>query len=238
MVLLYRRVSPVFLLTFVGFFFLLCFKGASASEKKVCPAIAPDLQSRWFDAAEKGKVRELKALLLLGVPIELENSRGSTALGLAVKAGKRGALRFLASKGANVCKASDEHEEPIFIAAFNNDVASLRLLLVNGAKVDNVNDFGLTPAFVAIKNESKSALRFLLKHGANANAKNKKRETMLLNAIAMGRCNIVNLLLKYGSDPCVPGPDGNPPIDVAKKIGNRKIMKILASRGAKEVGEV
>lgn len=76
-----------------------------------------------------------------GARVDLQNSRGETALALAAQMGWIEGAQYLLSRRASVDLPSSRGETPLILAVQRRDVAMVRLLLSNGAnpkRADNV----------------------------------------------------------------------------------------------------
>ena len=68
---------------------------------------------------------------------------------------------------AEVDKANENCQTPLYIACQNGHVDTARLLLDNGAEVDKANENGVTPLYIACEKGHIDVARLLLEKGAN-----------------------------------------------------------------------
>jgi ankyrin repeat protein len=72
-------------------------------------------------AVSKGAVEDVRALLELGVDVNIQDASGATALMYAVNYGRLDCINLLIEKGANP-KTRDQHRwTPLLLAEFNAD---------------------------------------------------------------------------------------------------------------------
>ena len=117
------------------------------------------------DAARKGRVSEVVALLAGGADVDAENDHSSTrwtALHIASHGGHADVVRVLVDAGADVDKMDTDGWTPLYLAARHEDAAALKMLLAAGADPN----LGQSPYFWALVFGHKSVLALLLQHGA------------------------------------------------------------------------
>ncbi len=111
-----------------------------------------------------------KATELLGkrpTVVNSRNSKGETALNIAISRSDEMWTRFLVGKGADPNLQQSNGDTPLIAAARVGFMDAIDLLLQRGAKVDLANRMGETPLIVAVQQREVDAVKMLLANGAN-----------------------------------------------------------------------
>jgi ankyrin repeat protein len=137
-----------------------------------------------------------------GVDIDHGTSEvDSTALILAADGGHVGAITLLLGRGADVNKADNYGQPPLYAAALRGHVAAIKLLLGRGADIDKADNEGETPVYIASELGDAEAVHVLLKAGADARVANKEGNTALHAAALNGRLDTVRVLAETWPNP-------------------------------------
>jgi ankyrin repeat protein len=99
--------------------------------------------------------------------VNSRNSKGETALNIAISRSDGMWTRFLVGKGADPNLQQSNGDTPLIAAARVGFNAAIELLLMRGAKVDLANKMGETPLIVAVQQRELDAVKLLLAKGAN-----------------------------------------------------------------------
>jgi ankyrin repeat protein len=99
--------------------------------------------------------------------VNSRNSKGETALNIAISRSDDRWTRFLIGKGADVNLQESNGDTPLIEAARVGFTDAIELLLQRGAKVDLANRMGETPLIVAVQQREVDAVKMLLANGAN-----------------------------------------------------------------------
>ena len=99
--------------------------------------------------------------------VNSRNSKGETALNIAISRSDDRWTRFLVGKGADVNLQESNGDTPLIEAARVGFTDAIELLLQRGAKVDLANRMGETPLIVAVQQREVDAVKLLLVNGAN-----------------------------------------------------------------------
>lgn len=99
--------------------------------------------------------------------VNTRNSRGETALNIAIARSDDVWTQFLISKGADVNLAASNGDTPLITAARVGFEETVAILLRRGAKVDAANRMGETPLIVAVQARQLDTVKLLLANGAN-----------------------------------------------------------------------
>jgi len=101
--------------------------------------------------------------------VNARNSRGQTALVVAVARGDDLWTRFLLSKGADPNLAERDGDTPLIAAARVGFLDAAEWLLADGARVDAANRMGETALIVAAQQRQLPIVKLLLSQGADPN---------------------------------------------------------------------
>lgn len=116
-------------------------------------------------AAHSGEIKCVGAMLYdFGIPVDIMDSHGGTALFTALFMKKGEIVQFLLEQGANPNTVIDgDLSTPLHIAVEHAELDDVKALLAFGGSATAVNKEGDTPITLAEKKGNKSALRELLK---------------------------------------------------------------------------
>lgn len=116
-------------------------------------------------AAHSGEVKCVGAILYeFGVPVDIKDAHGGTALFTALFMKKGEVVQFLLEQGADPNTVIDgDLSTPLHIAVEHSDNEDVKTLIAFGASTTAVNKEGETPISLAEKKGNKVALRELVK---------------------------------------------------------------------------
>ncbi len=153
------------------------------------------------DAASRGDVAAVRALLAQKLDVNTPQADGATALHWAVYRGDKEMTDLLIRAGANVKAANREGATPIWLASVNGDAAILSALIAAGADPNERLPLGRTPLMTASRTGNVAAMQVLIDHGADVNAKETLRGTTpLMWAADEAHAPALQLLIKRGAD--------------------------------------
>ena len=164
------------------------------------------------DAAMRGDVAAVKALLRQGTDVNARQGDGMTALHWAARRGDAGLTTVLLAARANV-KAETRIGAltPLHLAAEAGSGPVVKALLKAGASAKAVTAAGVTALHLAALGGNGDAVRALRDAGADANALEPGLgETPLMLAAARGRTDAVRALLATGANPRLAGRTQDP----------------------------
>lgn len=110
-----------------------------------------DEHSAFVTAAQIGCLEMVKLLLNLGVPINVPDTGGWTALHAAVDSGHLDVTEFLLANGSRVNTGTDDGTTCLHLAAQRGFVEIAKLLSKYEAEVNAPNRKGATPLFYAVE---------------------------------------------------------------------------------------
>jgi ankyrin repeat protein len=211
-----------------------------------------------FDAALRGDIPAMKALIKQGAKPTEGNVYGNTPLHYALlrtsmerRQGRAKVVAFLVSQGANVNAKNGTGVTPLMEAVNIGDTGAAKFLLAHGAIVDLKDSKGTTALSIASGRLYGDIVELLLLNEANVNGSHDENgRTPLLSAIAAVATNtgttispdhsideaqrllIVNLLLKHKAEVNTVDHSGWSALALASDQGLDNIAKLLISHGA------
>ena len=197
------------------------------------------------DAAMRGDVAAVRALVAKKADVNAAQKDGSTALHWAVHRGNAELINLLIRSGANVKAATREGVTPLWLAGVNGDALSIGALVEAGADPNEKLALGRTPLMIAARTGNVEAMTRLLDRGADPNVKETLRgTTALMWAADEGHAPAVKLLIERGADITArsnPAPRGRGPAlgkanDPRKQVAAQGAA--LAAGRALDLGEL
>ncbi|WP_237536591.1 ankyrin repeat domain-containing protein [Streptomyces sp. SID5785] len=155
--------------------------------------------SALFDAVLSGDEDAVVRLLRAGVPGEVRDEDGESALYRAAMCDEPGIVRLLLAAGADPDGLSCGTDLPLCGAACGGHVAVVRALLGAGARVDAVEEGGFRAMTWAVQLGRAPVVRALLDGGADPGLPDAKGEYPLVAAARRGSADCVRALLGCGA---------------------------------------
>lgn len=90
-----------------------------------------------MDHARNGETRQLEEFFEHGLPLDVRDDEGNTALMLAAYHGRADTVRALIARGADVDLRNDRDQAPIAGAVFKGEDEVVRMLREAGADLDS-----------------------------------------------------------------------------------------------------
>lgn len=156
------------------------------------------------DAAMRGDVAQMEALIERGADVNAAQGDGMTALHWAGETGTAEMAHLLVSAGANLEATTRIGDlTPLLIAAEAGNGAVVDVLLQSGANLKARSSVGgATALHYAARAGSVESVEALLSHGADPNEHQLEwGQTPLIFAVSKNRVDVVRLLLANGADP-------------------------------------
>jgi uncharacterized protein len=187
-----------------------------------------------FEAATDNDVALLQQRITSGVPIDVTNSEGRTALLLATHANAIEAAKFLIDAGADVNAMDQIQDSPFLYAGAEGKLEILKMTVAAGADLDSTNRYGGTALVPAAHHGHVEVVRYLLTTKINKDHVNKLGWTALLEAVVLGDGGsiyqqIVTLLVEAGADISIADNEGITPLQHAKRRSQIEVVRILES---------
>jgi uncharacterized protein len=154
------------------------------------------------DAARRGDVTAVRALLKQGADVNEASGDGMTALHWAAERGDADLVSMLLSAGANP-KATTRLGGylPIHLASLGGHARATAALIAAGADANAATTTGASALMLAARSGSTDTVTRLIENGAEIDAKEKAHgQTALMVAAGLNRAEVVNLLLTRGAD--------------------------------------
>jgi ankyrin repeat protein len=154
------------------------------------------------DAAMRGDVSAVRALVQQGASVNVPEGDGMTALHWAAEHGDEDMTALLLKSGADPSAVTRVGAHtPLHVAAKGGREAVVRLLVGAKANVHALTTTGAAPIHFAAASGSAEAVRILLDAGADANVREPQwGQTPLMFAAGSGRTDVVKLLVARGAD--------------------------------------
>lgn len=199
-------------------------------------AAAPPPDSPVADAAMRGDIEAVRALLVQGADVNTAQGDGMTALHWAGENGDVELARLLVHAGANLEAATRVGSyTPLHLASMGGNAAVVSALLDAGSATNaRTTTGGATPLHLAAASGSAAAVTALLEHGAAIDARESAwGRTPLMFAAAYDRVQVLSALLERGADPALACAVVNVPAqaeaaEVAERLRNERLEKLQA----------
>ena len=185
------------------------------------------------DAAMKGDVAAVRALLAQKADVNSAQLDGSTALSWAAYRGDLAMAELLLRAGAKVKTVNRAGMTPLALAALDGNAALIDRLLKAGADARERGPNGETMVMYATSNGSPAAIKVLVAAGADVNARENLRNTTALMWAAAGKHPAaVRALIELGAD--VGAKSGLSSLPQYRSEGRVNIPGVQAARAVRQ----
>jgi uncharacterized protein len=190
------------------------------------------------DAAGRGDLAQVRTLLRAGANIEQRDPSGRTAVLAATDGNHVDVVRELIARGANVNAQDNQRDSAFLLAGARGYTEIVRATLAAGADLKSTNRYGGTALIPACHHGHIETVRLLLTTPIDIDHVNNLGWTALLEAVILGdggpaHAEIVSLLVARKADVSLPDREGVTPLAHARRRGQRAVVDILASAGAR-----
>jgi ankyrin repeat protein len=191
------------------------------------------------DAAARGDVAEIEALVTAGEKPNIQDANSRTPLHVAVFLRRHAAARALLRLGADANALDAQRYDIITIAAVNNDLEMLEIALEGGGNPRAITSpYAGTALIAAAHLGHVEIVRRLIAAKAPLNHVNNLGWTALMEAIVLGNGGAghtatVEALVAAGADVDIPDRNGTTPLRHARMRGYSQIGRILERAGAR-----
>jgi ankyrin repeat protein len=190
------------------------------------------------DAARKGDVKKLKALLAQDPKLVNEkDNNGDAPLHQAALHGQVAAVQFLLESGADV-NAKNSYGAYLpgdywaAVSGASNQTDPVKILFAPGNN-DEYRKNGYTPLHLAVfSTNHKKIVDLLVAKGANVNDQSASGATPLLFAVMRGQKDDVTYLLDHGANPNLADAYGDTPLMCALQTSYQSLVQPLVDKGA------
>jgi ankyrin repeat protein len=190
------------------------------------------------EAAAKGDVAEIEALIKDGEKPNIQDSKSRTPLHVAVYLKQYEAARALLRLGANPNTLEIDRYDIVTIAAVANDLRMLKIALDGGAGARNITSrYDGTALIAAAHLGHAEVVKMLIAAKAPLNHVNNIGWTALMEAVVLGNGGAnhtatVRALVEAGADVNKPDRQGITPLQHARRRGYVEMARILENAGA------
>lgn len=176
-----------------------------------------DYENLWFTTVAEGNLGRLNKLKMSGVPIDLTDNKGCTALIHAAGKGLRAVASFLLQNQANIEHKSNNGSTPLSSAIISNSKSVVGLLLKHGVNTNATGPGAYPYISLAASQWNEACVSMLLDAGANVKTEDPVGMS-LLHHIAIAAeyythtakaKNTIRLVLQYGLDINTQNKQGN-----------------------------
>ncbi|WP_447971296.1 ankyrin repeat domain-containing protein [Nitrospira sp. M1] len=190
-----------------------------------------------IDAVDQRDLASVKQLLKHGADVESRDTRGRTALLIAVGINSVEIARLLIEAGANVNAQDHQMDSPLLLAGAEGRLEILPFILEANPDFTLYNRFGGTALIPGCERGHLEVVKVLLKTDIDVDHVNNLGWIALLEAIVLsnGRPRhqqIIQLFVKAGADIQIADEEGISPLLHARRKGFREIVTILESADA------
>lgn len=191
-------------------------------------AKTPDGESCLTMAVKSRKPEIVRTIVEAGANVKEVSADGDSPALAAAQDGSTEAMeiiRILGKAGADL-NVSNAAYTPLSYAVEQSNTALVKTLLEAGADPNAKTQGGRAPIHLA--SDNKEILELLLKAKANPNLEDGSGGTALIAAIENNKPDIAKVLLEAGADATKPLPNGDRPLDSAKRYGQTELAELLS----------
>ena len=181
-------------------------------------------------AAYFGRANVIDVLSRYGANLNC-NSRGCTAVSLAVKNAHPEALRSLINHGATIRGVTSGDVPLLSIAVQNNSLDCVDALVTANAEINASKRDGETPLFAASKYGYTDIVEYLILHGADLNKATREGSTPAFIAVTGGHVDAFEILARSGAELNRETLYHDTPLLTAIIRAELDIIKIMAAYG-------
>ncbi|MCG8340163.1 MAG: ankyrin repeat domain-containing protein [Cytophagales bacterium] len=191
------------------------------------------------EAAKKGDLAAVRALLEKGATVDARDERNRTPLHWAAKGGHRDVAELLIENGAKVeARAKDDWTPqddwtPLHFAAEEGHRDVAELLIEKDAEVEARGKWGKMPLHYAAEEGHLVVAELLIAKGAKVEARDKFGNTPLEEAANRGHLAVAELLIEKGAEVEARNNEDWTLLHSAARGGHLDVAELLIAKGAK-----
>jgi uncharacterized protein len=191
-----------------------------------------------FEAAARGDVAQIQALLAKGEKPGARDTYGRTPLHVATYGGHHEAMRALVAAGIDPNALENDRYDIVTIAAVANDIPTLKVALALGASAKNITSrYDGTALIAAAHLGHAEVVRTLILAGAPMDHVNNLGWTALIESIVLGdggprHTDTLRVLVQAGANVNLADRNRQTPLSLARSRGYKEMTLILQRAGA------
>ncbi|KAK0054895.1 serine/threonine-protein phosphatase 6 regulatory ankyrin repeat subunit A, partial [Biomphalaria pfeifferi] len=167
-----------------------------------------------------------------GADVNIQNTRGDTALILAAALQNKTMIDFLLKNNASRQITNNYGVSAFTMAANSGKVDIVKSLYNKEYNLEHCDNQGWTPLMCACHSGDIRTVKYLLDKGARTNVSSNVNATPLIIASSTGKEELVSLLLKHNASVNAKDINKHTPLIHAALKGHRQVIKILLEEGA------
>ncbi|GAB0156723.1 ankyrin repeat domain-containing protein [Chryseobacterium sp. Alg-005] len=216
-------------------FFFLFFSMMNACGMSDKNSMKNGMQQNVIDLVKENNVEGVKIALERGADVNTRDKSKRSLLLIATVNKQVEMAKLLVSFNADVNQQDDHLDSPFLYAGASGQTELVKLFLKNGARFDIFNRYNGTALIPACERGHVETVAVLANTKAfPINHVNRLGWTALMEAVILGDGSqkyqeIVTILKNRGADLTIPDKDGITPLQHAKSLGFKEIVKILES---------
>jgi len=142
-----------------------------------------------------------------------------------IKGGNIEVTKLLIEHNANVNKADEYGQTPLYMAAGGGHLETVKLLIEHNADVNKSNFIGVTPLYRAAAEGHLDIVKLLLEHNADVNKADKYGHIPLYLAAQRGHLEMLKLLIEHNATVYMKTSYGKTVLDVAMYGETTRLLK-------------
>ncbi|MGH1360354.1 MAG: ankyrin repeat domain-containing protein [Burkholderiaceae bacterium] len=191
----------------------------------------------WIRAIEQNDAVRLGLLFgrrqKAGLPTDVRNPKGKTALMAAAAAGNIEVFKLLVAGGADPGATNIKGASTLMYAAWRGDPEIVAELLARQVPLNQAASNGWTAMTMAAAKGNARAIRLLIDAGAMVDSRDVYAWTPLMRASNLGRLEAARLLVRHGAAELgLINTSGQTALHLAAAAGHRELYQLLVRAGA------
>ncbi len=190
------------------------------------------------DAAARGDLPRVQAMLDRGANVEQRDATGRTAILAATAGNHLSVVRALITRGADVNAQDRQQDSAFLLAGARGYTEIVRATLAAGADLKSTNRYGGTALIPACHHGHVDTVRLLLTTPIDVDHVNSLGWTALLEAVILGDGGapyqeIVQMLIARKANVNLADNRGVSPLAHARQRGQNAVVRLLLAAGAR-----